>query len=301
MIKRLKWNVLYGSDESGGEGYSSEDSENEYEKARGALAQLAKNDPSLKLPEKEDDDKFVDGEYSDGDGSDIEEEDKEEEVQEEEEPQKFIEWQECNLCPGKRFLNEREVESHLKSKDHLRNERRYEVKDTDDDESIAEVAPKRISKSERKEYRKRRLLELGIGKSSTGTANSEPVDGEVTEKSPNDVSEANKAEVGKLKKEQAAEDKKKAAAKRKLKKMKERRWKKKQEQKQKEKQKEENGEKETNTSQPISSSSSSSQKKVSTVGERSETTKKRSKKDTPSSTTKKKKKARKANNNVTHN
>lgn len=38
----------------------------------------------------------------------------------------YAEWRECNLCPGKRFLNDNEVDAHLKSKLHLRKAAQFE-------------------------------------------------------------------------------------------------------------------------------------------------------------------------------
>ncbi len=170
MIKRLKWNVLHGSDNDDGAGdLVSSGSEEEYEEVARQLAQLAKNDPDMQTmhgesnEQESDGDDFLRDEYSeseddekvagfdelavsvanqklkkkqrsahvvkDGEGDAGSESGSGEDAlgeEQEEEEEEFVEWRECNLCPGKRFLNDAEVESHLLSKGHNRALKKYE-------------------------------------------------------------------------------------------------------------------------------------------------------------------------------
>lgn len=180
MIKRLKWNVLYG----GGDGVesdgglsssSSEDDRGEEEiiaqqtEANGILQQLFERDPDVaetlqakmealesssddeQEPERhmdknqrksnvlaanspnEDKDESDENNQSEGE-VEVEREAgyKEAEGGEqidvidnagkklEEEDQEYMEYRECELCPGKRLLSDEQVEAHLSSKRHLR-------------------------------------------------------------------------------------------------------------------------------------------------------------------------------------
>ncbi len=230
MIKRLKWNVLYGSDDSGPDDDSSGDSDDEYEKAAEALAQLTKNDPNLNPPVEDDGDDFVREVFSEeGDDAAEEEEDEEEERQEGEEPE-FIEWRECDICPGKRFLNDNEVDSHLASKGHHRALKRFEramkEKEAQADEEDAEPT---LSKTERrKQQRRKRLQEIsggGADAASDEKADEKAtVDGDERKQEKPRATEAESLANGKGA-DPAAAERKKQALKRKLKRMKERKWK----------------------------------------------------------------------------
>lgn len=185
MIKRLKWNVLYGggygAESDGGLTSSSEEDDDDVDfvarqaEANKVLQELAERDPEFaetlhqKLSalassssENEDEDQNSGKEHgssssdeeddggikakgkaararrgveedvedtvgdADADSSDAEglgeeaEPDAIEEEEEEDPDQKYAEWRECDLCPGKRFLTDTEVEAHLSSKKHLR-------------------------------------------------------------------------------------------------------------------------------------------------------------------------------------
>lgn len=166
MIKRLKWNTLYGGgggEESDG-GFSSSSEEGpdtitkeriEYENE--LLLKLAEQDPDISevilqkkealasSSEEEDDDSEEQGAREQprrkrvavGEiDSELESQEKEvdstkeneannveasDDGEQNEDPnEKYVEWRECNLCPGKRFLNDKEVDAHIGSKKHMR-------------------------------------------------------------------------------------------------------------------------------------------------------------------------------------
>lgn len=191
MIKRLKWNVLYGggngAESDGGLSSSSEEDDDDVDfvarqaEANKVLQELVERDPdfaetlhqklnALGSSSSEDEDEAHNGEKEQGSSSSDEDNDGEikakgkaesvkgmveEEVgddggdasadssddeglaedadldaikeEEEEDPdQKYAEWRECDLCPGKRFLSDTEVEAHLSSKKHLRAVAKFE-------------------------------------------------------------------------------------------------------------------------------------------------------------------------------
>lgn len=167
MIKRLKWNVLYGGgDGADSEGCLSSSSEEEEDKndpgnlkkqaeANRLLQELVEKDPLLAetLHQKlqaaaydgnstdsdsmssssdasgEDGGSQGDGENGTETGEAAERAGEDSLVEENEEADvKYAEWRECNICPGKRFLNDAEVESHLSSKRHRRAEAKYQKK-----------------------------------------------------------------------------------------------------------------------------------------------------------------------------
>ncbi|KAI0563449.1 zinc finger (C2H2 type) protein [Gracilaria domingensis] len=156
MIKRLKWNVLHADDDDDPGGLSSSSDESDQELSPAAALQvLMENDPELNpsgngralLQSKElqllaqsqsrkrkraSDEKLDDCSSSDGEHDltfDLDEND--DEPQQTTTPQSneesapdmghgFYEWQECLLCPGKKFYRQQALNEHLQSKKHLK-------------------------------------------------------------------------------------------------------------------------------------------------------------------------------------
>lgn len=161
MIKRLKWNVLYGEDvyQSSDSSEASDDSAQiGTEEAKKTLERLVHNDPELSsLLTRHAKDRAESKELNDASSSTSSEQENEQpcnlmmnkvnhfaeesyhpadngdsDVEQEAPDQSGANWRECNLCPGKRFLNDDDVRSHLASKKHaaalLRHDRSAESK-----------------------------------------------------------------------------------------------------------------------------------------------------------------------------
>lgn len=221
MIKRLKWSVLYGSDnelQADGD-LASSDSDEDYERTCRALAELAKNDPRLSVlvenSDEGDDFDYEENAELENDSSGESEGDTDGGKE-----QKFIEWKECNLCPDKRFLHDTEVETHLRSKGHIRALLKYErLHSQNMPENAAEPCAEEsinvpsnasdasaLKIARRRERRIKRMRELKVQSASA-----------------NGVLPVQKDDDTDLQTDRAME-RKKLAAKRKLKKLKERKW-----------------------------------------------------------------------------
>lgn len=147
MIKRVKWNILYSDDEntnrydsstnrphrsyeSNDDGASSSSDSNDSvqvgsKEADVILERLAKNDPNLYPNLDAEASSFHSDEDNDGDDSGADDENENsKDVNHQSQPSKskserFIYDKYCSLCPGKRMLNESDIETHLSSKKHL--------------------------------------------------------------------------------------------------------------------------------------------------------------------------------------
>lgn len=154
MIKRLKWNTLYGSgggEESDGDISSSDEDLDTHHLTKEQI-QL-QNQMLLKLTEQDPDIAEVIRQKNRALESSSEEEEEGEGDVELESPvkqlqsaqndtekveanefedmpddpnEKYAAWRECNICPGRRFLNDGEVDAHLASKRHRRAVARFE-------------------------------------------------------------------------------------------------------------------------------------------------------------------------------
>ncbi|CAN8065949.1 unnamed protein product [Agarophyton chilense] len=159
MIKRLKWNVLHADDDDnpGGLSSSSSDESEQDLPPTAALQVLIENDPQLnasgpahsvlqsEVPplsshwhsksrkrKKGSDDKHQLESTSDEESTltshseDADEEHNQQianvpnEQSTEQRDDEFYEWQECLICPGKKFFNQEDLSSHLQSKKHLK-------------------------------------------------------------------------------------------------------------------------------------------------------------------------------------
>lgn len=142
MIKRLKWNVLYGDEDGGQETDGSDGSTGSgdsakigTEEAQKVLDALAQNDPFLLGTEEQsqDESEGLGGDKGDTHGKPKNEsfdkelmearsdsEDDIQDIQGGEGLQKQAEWRECAICPGRRFLNDEDVQKHLSSGGHLK-------------------------------------------------------------------------------------------------------------------------------------------------------------------------------------
>lgn len=149
MIKRLKWNVLYGDDINQSSDLSdASDSSAQIgtDEAKATLERLARNDPELSVlssfhPEdhkelKEETDETSSSTYSAQDDTELDYYVTDKEKALADIQSHFVEdtgddndkqgttdendanWRECTLCPGKRFLNDDDVRSHIESKRH---------------------------------------------------------------------------------------------------------------------------------------------------------------------------------------
>lgn len=177
MIKRLKWNVLYGDDDDGQQSDESDSSTGiggctraGTEAAQKALDALARNDPELsgRLDPAQDEDEMVEvadvGVGHDGGGddsvsagsaearSDVSEDD-DEDARSGEGQRKRAKWHECTICPGRRFLNDEDVQKHLASVGHRKRASKADRK------VRAEVEARTVVKDmeEREEKKKRRI------------------------------------------------------------------------------------------------------------------------------------------------
>lgn len=175
MIKRLKWNVYYGGgggqESDGGLTSSDESDVGRSHIANVQLEQLVRNDPALSeilyqnlrtVVSSDSDENSSSDEMSDGqpDLSDNEGEPDPRQVL-----KRSANSQRCTLCPGKRMLNERDIEEHLKSKRHLRMVAKTEQaavedpkKKNDGEQNKTEQNPKRLKK--RKAASKQKLKAL---------------------------------------------------------------------------------------------------------------------------------------------
>lgn len=252
MIKRLKWNVLYGGgdgvDSDGGLSSSSEDEDYENDpdilkkqaEANKLLQELVERDPllaetlhqKLEAAASDSDSNENESTSSSSDGSDGAEsaeknEDDNEAVeplaigrevvnssekQEEDSEVEYAEWRECNLCPGKRFLNDAEVDQHLSSKKHVRAEAKYN-KQMSQDAAALESGPGETSiESSSKANHSVRDEKMEEIHHRGANENSVPPQNYTKEK-PDDINRR--------------KERRKAAAKRKLKALRRRKWEKK--------------------------------------------------------------------------
>lgn len=168
MIKRLKWNVLYG----GGDGEESDSSLSSDSEAEGAanpqelLEQLVKNDPFLNKFNDSDtengaDSSEIDSEPENSENSGVESWKTKEDIS-----LRGSAFRICELC-NKKLLNEKDVESHLKSRKHQATLRNIEK---GKEESILDTATKEERggartedenhSKKRKEAAKRKLKKL---------------------------------------------------------------------------------------------------------------------------------------------
>ncbi|CDF32883.1 unnamed protein product [Chondrus crispus] len=254
MIKRLKWNVLYGggdgADSDGCLSSSSEEGEDKNDpgnlkkqaEANRLLQELVEKDPLLaetlhqKLQAATYDGNSSDsdamslssdasgedggsqdpnrengtekGEAAEGAGEDnLVEEDEDADVE-------YAEWRECNICPGKRFLNDAEVESHLSSKRHRRAEAKYQKK-----MSLPKSGPGSEPNGVPSERNSKKLRDFD-GEEREMMNNERP-DAE----DPNERAKGHTAENSEDEKQKKA--RRKAAAKKKLKALKRKKWEKK--------------------------------------------------------------------------
>lgn len=133
MIKRMKWNVLYGDAEelrSQSSDSSGDSAAVGTEASRAVLHQLASNDMDIS-PDME---RISDaaGSSSDDDGSDADGGD-DKAVKSDADflvtipsgKKNDVTWRECLLCTGRRLLNDADVEKHLASKRHLQRARKH--------------------------------------------------------------------------------------------------------------------------------------------------------------------------------
>lgn len=161
MIKRLKWNVLYGDEDDARFSDSSEGSDKSVDSAKvgtteaqKVLDALAKNDPNISTlsppVDDTDDDDGIDLDndtYNDalsalentrvekrGQSAGSEFNGESELFSEADAPGSFendgkqsdAQWRECELCPGRRFLNDDDVQKHLESARHLKRAKKTE-------------------------------------------------------------------------------------------------------------------------------------------------------------------------------
>lgn len=259
MIKRLKWNVLYGggdgAESDGGLTSSSEEDDDVDLSARQAeanklLQELVERDPDLaqtlhqKLEaltkssseDDSDDESVVADTASDddvtvetrrdkdvgdathsaqnlsGSGDDSPSEEVhpdtiDAEEDDDDSDQEYARWRECNLCPGKRFLNDREVEAHLASVNHRRAVAKYE---------------KRIQAAPKKQESK--FDSAVTPASGNGAHDAKNPSKEADGKSKKEVMNAASVLIDNVSQEERKRAKRKAAAKRKLKALKRKKW-----------------------------------------------------------------------------
>lgn len=251
MIKRLKWNVLYGGgggEESDFSDASSEDSVGLGSKdASLALRDLARNDIELSellahhaksvSASGEDNDSLLDEDDSDSQLkilTDTSDGDADVGVDSGAEGP-YAEWRECELCPAKRLLNDEDVDKHIASKSHRKAVLRAEKKALETRcESASEVNP--VTEDNEKSEKSSEGSDVGgapatdegnvkknedtdIGLNVLGSTNMVGGDGAPQKDHP-----AEKPNDDAIEAERKRREKKKIAAKRKLKSMKRRKW-----------------------------------------------------------------------------
>lgn len=221
MIKRIKWNVLYADNEdqlSDSSESSNDSAQIGTEEAKVVLERLARNDPELFRSKL----KYMAKSAEHGNDELSEDEsDESEELQSDVDPSEVRDFalvknddmksgkdkdglcklHECSLCPGKRLLNDEDVESHLKSKKHIaaaKRQRRMQ----DNNDTLHKEAPPSASAKEGEAGAARRT-DLSISMLESGKI--EPT-------------------VPREQPELEATHKKKLRAKRKLKSLKKRKW-----------------------------------------------------------------------------
>lgn len=181
MIKRLKWNVLYGDEDGGQETDGSDGSTGSgdsakvgTEEAQKVLDALAQNDPFL-LGTAEHSQEESEG-VRDGDKGDCHSKPKNESIEKElmegrsdseddiqhiqggEGLQMQAEWRECAICPGRRFLNDEDVQKHLSSGGHLKRAAKASRKAQGQEEALAAVDNAESMRAEKKKKQTKRRL-----------------------------------------------------------------------------------------------------------------------------------------------
>lgn len=187
MIKRLKWNVLYGdeddaqfSDGSDGSARSNDSAKVGTAEAQTVLDALARNDPNLAMSLRQDGSTSDESDQNEQDsntreknvsksGTKVADAKKplfhsgpfepmallaREDAQVSEksgEQLKGAEWRECALCPGRRFLNDEDVQKHLKSVRHLK---RVDNSERENYQLNSQTKPGDIARSEEEEKKK---------------------------------------------------------------------------------------------------------------------------------------------------
>lgn len=136
MIKRLKWNVLYAESAQDGSNLSDSSAESVGRgstAAQAVLDQLATNDPNFatalgRQPYSSSSD--GEGTHHKNNTAQYSSASEQEQIPNDSDDAEFAEWRECDICPGKRFLNDAEVETHLSSGRHRKALKRFEARRT---------------------------------------------------------------------------------------------------------------------------------------------------------------------------
>lgn len=182
MIKRLKWNVLYGDEDDGqqtdgsdGSTGSEDSAKAGAEAAQKVLDALVQNDPDLsgapnqsqdegESARSEDEGKNL----SETKNRDHEEDDSETGAGSEEDVQdmqggagkrKRAEWRECAMCPGRRFLNDEDVQKHLSSGGHMKRAAKANKKAEGKEETQAVVDNSEAMRAEKRKKKAKQKLQ----------------------------------------------------------------------------------------------------------------------------------------------
>lgn len=242
MIKRLKWNVLYadgGDEQSDFSDASSDDSAQLGSKpASRALQNLLKNDSQLAdmrlhnsnnsssrlyTASASDTDSSHSHSLNEQPTSDHYSPSDNDSLPDSVDPDvKYAEWRECQLCPGKRFLNDVEVTDHVASKGHRKAVARFEtIQEAQRDENQSSEHSLQSSESHEQIHQSvpKALVEKPAKLNATAAEKVSTAEQAKKNSSSRNAKADNQESVHNA-------EKKKANAKRKLKAMKRRKWKK---------------------------------------------------------------------------